>query len=415
MAHYLIWAISLMAIAGVIIRPFRLSEMIWALSGAILLWITGLISSSTALAGIRQGTDVYLFLTGMMLLAEVARQEKLFDWIAQYAISISKGSSNRLFLLVYLAGIIVTIFLSNDATAVVLTPAVAAAMRTAKIKESLPYLLICAFIANAASFLLPIANPANLVIYNSKLPSLMQWFHQFLVPAAITIIATYLILKWTQREKLSEQFSVNVTPVIIDKGGKLALIAILVTVGVLLTCSVINIPLGLPTFITGLACSFIICIVGQKSLLPVLKHIAWDVLILVAGLFVIVAALTQTGVIHQLTELVNSGTQHNTKLTAISSGTILAIACNLMNNLPVGLIAGHVVQLNALPEIVRRAVLIGIDLGPNLSVTGSLATILWLTALKREGIKISGWQFLKIGIIVMTLPLLLALLSLIIL
>ena len=66
-------------------------------------------------------------------------------------------------------GTLVTIFLSNDATAVVLTPAVAAATRTAKV-EPLPYLFICAFIANAASFVLPISNPANLVLYGDHMP-----------------------------------------------------------------------------------------------------------------------------------------------------------------------------------------------------------------------------------------------------
>ena len=68
-----------------------------------------------------------------------------------------------------------TVFLSNDATAVVLTPAVAAAARTAEVKRPLPYLVVCAFIANAASFVLPISNPANLVIYGSHMPPLLHW------------------------------------------------------------------------------------------------------------------------------------------------------------------------------------------------------------------------------------------------
>ena len=108
----------------------------------------------------------------MMLLAEIAREEGLFDWLAAVATSHASGSPRRLFLLIYGVGTVVTIFLSNDATAVVLTPAVAAAVKAAKAKEPLPYLLICAFIANAASFVLPISNPANLVIYGSRMPPL---------------------------------------------------------------------------------------------------------------------------------------------------------------------------------------------------------------------------------------------------
>ena len=128
-----------------------------------------------ALAAIGKGTDVYLFLTGMMLLAELARREGLFDWLAVYAAEAAKGSPARLFSLVYIVGIAVTSFLSNDATAVVLTPAVYAAAKAAEAKP-LPYLFICALIANAASFVLPISNPANLVIYNNHMPRFSRGF-----------------------------------------------------------------------------------------------------------------------------------------------------------------------------------------------------------------------------------------------
>jgi arsenical pump membrane protein len=82
-----------------------------------------------------------------------------------------------------------------------------------------------------------------------------------------------------------------------------------------------------------------------------------------------------------------------------------------MNNLPAGLVAGRVVGIEHVSEPVRAAVLIGADLGPNLSVTGSLATILWLGALRREGLHVGAWQFLKLGALVMPPALVLALAS----
>src|ERR1700712_2700563 len=108
MTNLPIWIISFLTIAGVIIRPFKLTEAVWAVSGAVILLIFQLISPSDAITGINKGTDVYLFLTGMMLLAETAREEKLFDWLAAHATLMAKGSSNRLFLLIYLVGIIFT-------------------------------------------------------------------------------------------------------------------------------------------------------------------------------------------------------------------------------------------------------------------------------------------------------------------
>jgi arsenical pump membrane protein len=79
-----------------------------------------------------------------------------------------------------------------------------------------------------------------------------------------------------------------------------------------------------------------------------------------------------------------------------------------MNNLPSGLLAGGALQAVKAPAFIRDSVLIGVDLGPNLSVTGSLATVLWLIALRREGEQISGWQFLKTGLVVMPPALLLS-------
>jgi len=86
-----------------------------------------------------------------------------------------------------------------------------------------------------------------------------------------------------------------------------------------------------------------------------------------------------------------------------ASGAIAALACNLMNNLPVGLIAGSAIAGGSAPAQVASALLVGVDLGPNLSITGSLATILWLVALRREGHHISAWDFLRLGVVV-TLP-----------
>src|SRR6201999_1269465 len=113
----------------------------------------------------------------------------------------ARGSAMRLFTLVYVVGTLVTVFLSNDATAVVLTPAVAAATRTAKVAP-LPYLFVCAFIANAASFVLPISNPANLVLYGDHMPPLPVWLLQFALPSVLSIAATFVALRLTQAKEL---------------------------------------------------------------------------------------------------------------------------------------------------------------------------------------------------------------------
>jgi Na+/H+ antiporter NhaD/arsenite permease-like protein len=78
----------------------------------------------------------------------------------------------------------------------------------------------------------------------------------------------------------------------------------------------------------------------------------------------------------------------------------LGTRCNLMNNLPVGLIAGSAIEAGHVSQHITGALLVGVDLGPNPSVIGSLATILWRTALRREGIVVSAWHFQKPGFMV---------------
>ncbi len=87
------------------------------------------------------------------------------------------------------------------------------------------------------------------------------------------------------------------------------------------------------------------------------------------------------------------------------TGLVVGVANNLVNNLPLGLIAGATLQAEHARGLIANAVLIGVDLGPNLSVTGSLATILWLIALRKEKLDVSGWDFFKVGAIAMPVAL----------
>jgi arsenical pump membrane protein len=408
----LIWVISTLSIALVITRPFKVPEFVWAVGGAMLLLVLRLLTPTEGAAGIAKGLDVYLFLTGMMLLAEVAREEKLFDWLAAQATRLAQGSAQRLFLLIYLVGIVVTTFLSNDATAVVLTPAVAAAVKAAKVKNPLPYLFICAFIANAASFVLPISNPANLVIYGAHMPPLLEWLPRYLLPAAVAIGATYVMLRYTQRVELREAIEKEIVLPVLGRGGQVALGGLGITALALLAASAFDLPLGRPTAITGVLTTAVVLLIVRKSPVAVAKSVSWSVLPLVAGLFVLVEALHKTGVTHWLSGLLTRSVAASAVATTWASGVTVALLCNVLNNLPAGLITGDVLRTAHVSETVKSTLLIGIDLGPNLSVTGSLATILWLVALRRESIEVSAWQFLKLGALVMTVPLLLAIGSL---
>jgi arsenical pump membrane protein len=390
--HLAIWAICAVATAGVILRPFRWPEAIWAVAGAAVLLVAGLLPVAAAWRAVGKGGDVYLFLAGMMLLSEIARREGLFDRVAAEAVNHARGSPRRLFLLVYLVGTAITALLSNDATAVVLTPAVYAAARKAGL-EPRPYLFICALVANAASFVLPISNPANIVLYGDHTPPLGPWLLAFALPSVAAIAMTYLALRLTEGRRLAARCAERVELPSMSRGAWAALAGIGLTGLVLLTASALGWRLGAPTFVMGLLTAAVVWLREMSSPWATLKGVSWSVLLLVAGLFVLVQALDATGLI---TALAGSLRQASPG-AAWAAGGLVALASNLMNNLPVGLIASSAVVQAHPPQKLVDALLIGVDLGPNLSVTGSLATILWLTAIRREGEHVGFWRFLKVG------------------
>jgi arsenical pump membrane protein len=312
-----------------------------------------------------------------------------------------------LFFLVYAVGILVTVFLSNDATAIVLTPAVYAATRAAG-ASPLPYLFVCAFIANAASFALPISNPANLVVFGERMPHLTEWLWQFALPSVAAILVTYIVLRLTQRSVLQkETLEASVPTPHLSNGGKLAVVGIAAIGIALLTASALDVQLGLPTFVCSVITTSAVLLLSRKSLWPIVTGVSWSVIPLVAGLFVMVEALVRTGVIRYLSTWLLDAVDQSPSGAVWAVGLITSVADNIGNNLPVGLVAGSIATSDHLPPPVLSAMLIGVDLGPNLSVTGSLATILWLVALRREKIDVTAWRFLKVGVLV-TPPALLA-------
>ena len=406
-SQFFAWTISALVFSGLIIRPFKWPEYVWALTGAVLLVLLGAVSPISALSAVAEGNDVYLFLIGMMLLSEAARIHGLFDYLDKQAVRHAAGSSTRLFVIIYAVGTMVTVFLSNDATAVVLTPAVYAAAKSAKVNP-LPYLFICAFIANAASFVLPISNPANLLIYGAHMPTLGEWLARFLLPSILAIGVTFAVLFWTQKKALDAPQILDITPSLPTE-GKIVAVGIAMTAAGLLVASALGVQLGLPTFALGSLVSLVILVTSRSSPWPLLKGVSWGVLPLVAGLFVVIEGLAHVGLLESIDASLRQLVDASSTMAPFLAGAVVAVTSNVINNLPMGLIVSSAAHAGDMPNRVIDAMVIGVDLGPNLSVTGSLATILWLVALRREGITVSSRQFLALGLLVMPLALIAAL------
>ncbi len=408
LAHLILLWIVAVSILLMLVRPRGIAEVYWISGGVLLLIALRLVSLPLAGRAIAKGSDVYLFLMGMMLVSELAKEHGVFDWLSAIAVRGAHGSCARLFTLVYGVGTMVTIFMSNDATAVVLTPAILAAVRRARV-EPLPYLFVCALIANAASFVLPISNPANLVVFHTGMPPLGQWLLWFAVPSVLSIAATYAVARFVFRQPLRAAIECEVEAQPLRNNGKLVLAGLAAMVLVLLIASSLKKDLGLPTCLAALAITAAASIHTRSNPIKLAREISWGTLLLVAGLFVLVDAVESIGAL-QLTQAWLAWVRTLAPAVGVLvAGFAVGVANNLVNNLPLGLIAGSTLQAAHARDLIAHAVLIGVDLGPNLSVTGSLATILWLLALRKEKLDVSFGRFLQVGALAMPVALLLSL------
>jgi arsenical pump membrane protein len=405
------------SIAAMLTRPKGIPEVYWIGSGALLLVILRLVPLRLAGKAVAEGSDVYLFLIGMMLLSELAREHGVFDWLSSIAVrgasgangaNGANGSNARLFTLIYGIGTVVTVFMSNDATAVVLTPAILTVVKKAKV-EPLPHLFACALIANAASFVLPISNPANLVVFHQGMPPLAKWLVFFSIPSVLSIVATYLVMRLHFRKDLQGQIDETPEAEPLKPAGKMVLGGIGLMVAVLLTASLLNKDLGLPTCLAALVVTAAVSIRAKSNPLGLAREISWSTLALVAGLFVMVDAVESIGALKFTQQAMHWAQTLTPALGTMATGFVVGVGNNFINNLPMGLIAGGTIQAAHIQGLLAHAVLIGVDLGPNLSITGSLATILWLLALRKEKLEVSFWDFLKVGAVAMPVALIAAL------
>ncbi len=229
----------------------------------------------------------------------------------------------------------------------------------------------------------------------------------------LSILVTFFVMRFLFRDELCKSIECEVEDTKLSGNGKLVLTGLALMIAVLLTASAMKKDLGLPTCLAALMITAIVSIKARSNPIKLAREVSWATLLLVAGLFVMVEAVESQGALHLTQQWLAWASGLGQNVGAMVVGFAVGIANNIVNNLPLGLIAGGTIQSVHTKGLMANAVLIGVDLGPNLSVTGSLATILWLLALRKdsgdgtggEKLDVSFWKFLKIGPVAMPIAL----------
>jgi arsenical pump membrane protein len=392
---------------AVVTRPKKLLEAHAAIGGALLMVVSFIIPLHTALQAVLVQWNVFLFFFGMMVIAAIADAAGFFDWAGILAATLAQGSGRRLLLNVFLLGTVVTTFLSNDATALILTPVVYAVVTRLGLPV-LPYLFATTFIADTASMTLPISNPINILMVGRLKPPGGTYESHLLLASLLVIAINAAVFAAVFRRSTGQRFSFDWRGALKDAvpdrpffhavGLGLALIA-----GLYIIASAAGWPLGLVATGGGLGLAGIARLHGRLAIGRIREHVSGSLFLFIAGLFILVKGVEGTGLtttlVAGLSQLVRSPT------TAAFTGVLgTAIGANLINNVPMMLVVlsglpGAHLAMSAQQPFAFGA-LIGADLGPNLTPVGSLSTMLWLLIVRRRGIDVSTRDYLQLGLLV---------------
>ncbi|MDQ2956157.1 MAG: SLC13 family permease [Actinomycetota bacterium] len=361
-------------LAAAVTRPFGLSESAIALPCAALALLIGVSSWHTASHSLRQLAPTVGFLAAILAFGQLCATEGVFDYLGNVTARLSKGIPGRLLMLVVGFAAIVTATLTLDATVVLVTPVVLATTARLKI-PSRPHSYACAHIANSGSLLLPVSNLTNLLAFAASGLSFGKFAAMMTIPWLLACLLDWTALRVVFGKDLRTAGEASLPS---QPAPKLALGVLAATVsGFVLTTAV-----GIAPAWAALAGCLVLA--GrqlrrrQVGPLGLIRSTSPGFCVFVLCLGVLVAGVLDRGADRILAHLIPSGTG---LLAMIGLALLAALLANLVNNLPTTL---ALVPLVASSPLAVLAVLVGVNLGPNASYPGSLATLLWRRNLPDE-------------------------------
>jgi arsenical pump membrane protein len=373
-------AIALLAAIGAAITH-KVPEAAVALGGAAVLLVVGALSLDQAADEAKSLAPTLVVLASLLVLGEGCEKAGVFDALAARMAQQARAKGTRLLALVVGAAAVVTAILGLDATVVLLTPAAFAAAARARLPAR-AHVYATSHLANSASLLLPVSNLTNLLAFNATDLSFARFAAYMALPWAVAIAIEWGALRYVFRDELQLRGRVPE-----DEPPPLP-IAPLAVLGVTFAGFVLAQPLGVDAAWVATAGALVMAALTRPSW----SAVDLPLLGFVLGLGLIVKALADQGLGDVVTGVLPDGTS----LLALLGATFVAAAlANLLNNVPALLVL--LPAAAAAGPATVLAVLIGVNAGPNLTYTGSLATLLWRRSLRDRGHEPSHAEFHRLG------------------
>lgn len=385
-------------------RPRGWSEAFAAVPAVVLLIAAGAISVRDAAAEAAGLLRVVAFLGAVLVLAKMCDDEGLFE-AAGAAMARARCGSQRLLQQVFVIAATITAVLSLDATVVLLTPVVLTTVRWLRAPVR-PHAYATAHLANAASLLLPVSNLTNLLAFRVAGLSFTKFTLLMALPWLAALATVYVVFRLFFGRDLGVQpgrQEIRPRP----RTPVFALVVVALTLAGFVIAEAAGVAPGWAA-LAG-ASAMAVRSLGRRrtSVVAIVRAVNLPFLVFVLALGVVVQAVMRNGVASRMGAVLPSGSG---LLALLGIAVVAAMLANIVNNLPATLVLLPLVAANG--PAAMLAVLIGVNIGPNLTYVGSLSNLLWLRVLRRYGVATSVSEYTRLGLCTVPTALVAAVLAL---
>jgi len=392
-------------LAYALIASERLDRTLVALLAGLSLVLIGVIDQEEAFGAV--DWNVIFLLAGMMVIAGVLRQTGFFRWLGVRSVRLSRGHPIRLLLAMATIAALLSAFLDNVTTVVLLTPVVLSISRTLGVSPA-PYLISMILASNIGGTATLIGDPPNILIGSAAGLGFMD-FVANLAPVIVVIFGAFvLVMALLFRNSLQvpderrEAALEGLEEAMITDRRRLvpALIILALTVAGFLAHGI----LGVEVATIALLGATTLLLVARVEVGEALADIEWVTLFFFIGLFILVEAVVRTGIVEGIADTVVEATGGDAAATVMAMLWFSAGASAIIDNIPYTAAAipvvEQVIEAGLPSEALWWALALGACLGGNLTIVGASANVVVANLAERGGHPIHFGQFIRYGAVV---------------